>query len=206
MSGNIFDIVYRRAVAAFTKNNAETEENADFYELKTRHYKAPMNDIYEAIQKKVNIWIGWDLDTKKKDLGNIAILKCKVRTPLSLIKEAEVSIWLTEESDANGDTETIVNVKSTLNLDSSQPDLGENQRIIAMLILALDDLFPTGDNPIKPSVGKAFISKDEPRKTQKVHRTSVKVNKKKASATQAENPSNGRSKEIKVTFASKNKK
>ncbi|ACF13987.1 conserved hypothetical protein [Chloroherpeton thalassium ATCC 35110] len=205
MSGNIFDIVYRRAVSAFTQNSAETTENAEFYELKTRHYKAPMNDIYEAIQKKVDIWIGWDLDTKKKDLGNIAVIKCKVRTPLSLIKEADVSIWLTEEMDAQNQPETIVNVKSTLNLDNGQPDLGENQRIIAMLILALDELFPTSENPIHPSISKAFISKEEPKK-QKVETTTIKAPGQEEAAAKTEKPSNGKSKEIKVTFASKNKK
>jgi|GEM_PF-2006901 len=151
---NLLDILYRRISVSLSGKSAETSENAEFHELQSRHYKATLNELYEAIQKKIDIWFGWEITTKKKELGNVAIIKCNVRSYILGLFESKFSIWLTEETGKDGNPETIVNVKSSSDIPT--PDFGENQRMIAMLLLALDEMFPVSTDPIAFNLNRSF--------------------------------------------------
>ncbi len=206
---NLLDILYRRISVSLSNNSAETSEDAEFHELQSRHYKASLNEMYEAIQKKIDIWIGWEVDNKKKDLGNIAIITCKVRSYLFGLFESKFSIWLTEEKGADGNPETIVNVKSSADIPG--PDLGENQRMIAMLLLALDEMFPTSENPITSNLNRSFEQmnlgngKSTAKKSNDGYKNVVIKSKSKSSSGSGE-ASAGKPKELKVKITPKPKK
>ncbi len=206
---NLLDILYRRISVSLSNNSAETSEDAEFHELQSRHYKASLNDLYEAIQKKIDIWIGWEIETKKKDLGNVAIINCKVRSYLLGLFECNFSIWLTEVTGKDDRPETIVNVKS--NSDIPGPDFGENQRMIAMLVLALDDMFELSTNPTKSDLNRSFSQSDLgngksiPIKSKDGYKTVV-ISSKNKSGSKTDSSSTGKSRELKVKITPKPKK
>lgn len=136
---SFIESLYRRTVVAFTENAARTSDDAEFDELRPRHYKARLNEIYDAILKKVDIWIGWEAANNEKSLGNMAIIKCKVPSLLLVGTTCLVDIWLNEIKREDGSYETVLNAKSRCG--NMGLDLGESQRMITMLVFALDDMF-----------------------------------------------------------------
>lgn len=137
---SFLESLYRRTVVALTENVARTSEDAEFDELRPRHYKARLNEVYDAILKKVDIWIGWEAANKEKSLGNMAIIKCKVPSLLLVGTTCQVDIWLNEIKRDDGAYETVMNAKCSCG-NFLNVDLGESQRMITMVVFALDEMF-----------------------------------------------------------------
>lgn len=211
---SLFESIYRRTVVAFSDNVAKTSDDAEFDELRTRHYKARLNDIYDAILKKVDIWIGWETANREKSLGNMAIIKCKVPSLLLIGTQCQVDIWLNEIKRDDGTYETVLNAKCACG--SFGVDLGESQRMITMLVFALDDMFEQY-HPSTYTAGSSSFSNppeavnEKPAKTGKITVRMTPPPPKDGSPqsngssnTGNINPVTG-SREIKVNIPSKNK-
>jgi len=211
---SFFEMLYRRTVVALTENVARTSEDAEFDELRARHYKVRLNEVYDAILKKVDFWIGWEAANNEKSLGNMAIIKCKVPSLLLVGTSCQVDIWLNEIKREDGDYETILNAQCCCG--TIGVDLGESQRMITMLVFALDEMFEQY-HPSDYTVGSGSFSTppdaiaQKPQKGGKitVHMTpptsrdgAPQANGKANTGTV--NPVTG-SREIKVNIPSKNK-
>ncbi|MDW8465765.1 MAG: hypothetical protein RML35_06145 [Chloroherpetonaceae bacterium] len=146
------EALLRKFVLAFTQRESETSDNPEFLELKTRRYRAPVGETYDAAVTVLSRWLGWQIKTRQKNLGGMALLKCEVTSLALGGNTLELSIWFTEETLPDGTKQTSVNCKCISNAPT-KGDLGETQRAIAFFLSALDD--EVIETPITQTVSSA---------------------------------------------------
>jgi hypothetical protein len=133
-----FDIspnaLLRKALQAFTTSMSETSETPEYIELKTRRYKARVRDVYEIALSLPSRWFGWRVVSREKNLGGMSAFKCEIFSALLGGNRLELSVWMIEETDTNGEVMTVVNAKC-LSQAPTKGDLGECRRNIAFFSL-----------------------------------------------------------------------
>jgi hypothetical protein len=140
----------RKAVLALTKNGAETSETPEFSELKTRHYRAKVGEVYTAAIQVSGRWLGWRITSREKNLGSMAAIKVEFKSLVLGGNTCELAVWFSEEKNADGVVMTTVNAKSVSDVQTNG-DLGENRRVIAFFLFALDEeVIENKSIPIKP--------------------------------------------------------
>jgi adenylate kinase len=138
----------RKAVLAFTSREAETSETPEFGELKTRRYRAPLREVYDAAIQVASRWFGWRIISREKNLGSVASIKCDIISVALGGNHLELSVSLVEEVETNGETVTIVNAKSVADVPT-KGDLGENRRWIGLFLSNLDEEVIQTASPVK---------------------------------------------------------
>ncbi|MCS6989520.1 MAG: hypothetical protein NZM06_08395 [Chloroherpetonaceae bacterium] len=144
------DALWRKTLQAFTKNEAETSENPEYIELKTRRYRAAMRDVYEVALSLPPRWFGWRVVSREKNLGGMSAFKCEITSAVLGGNRLELSVWMMEEPDASGGVATVVNAKC-VSRAPTKGDLGECRRNIAFFLFALDDAFAPVSAPAPKS-------------------------------------------------------
>ncbi len=132
------EALLKKAVMAFTVRESETSDNPEFSELKTRRYRATINETYDAAVTVISRWFGWQLKTRQKNLGGMALLKCEIISIALGGNTLELSVWFIQENLPDGTPQTVVNCKCISNAPT-KGDLGETRRAIAFFLSALDD-------------------------------------------------------------------
>ncbi len=132
------DALLRKALQAFTSKVSETSETPEFLELKTRRYKARVREVYEIALSLPSRWFGWRVISREKNLGGMSAFKCDIFSALLGGNHLELSIWMVEETTADGEVTTVVNAKC-ISQAPTKGDLGECRRNIAFFLFALDD-------------------------------------------------------------------
>lgn len=132
------EALLKKAMLAFTQRESETSDNPEFLELKTRRYRAPISETYDAAVTVLSRWFGWKITTRQKNLGGMALLKCEITSLALGGNTLDLSIWFTEETLPDGTRQTCVNCKCISNAPT-KGDLGETRRAIAFFLSALDD-------------------------------------------------------------------
>lgn len=132
------EALLKKAMMAFTVRESETSDNPEFSELKTRRYRAPVSETYDAAVTVISRWFGWQLKTRQKNLGGMALLKCEITSVALGGNTLELSAWFVQENLPDGTPETVVNCKCISNAPT-KGDLGETRRAIAFFLSALDD-------------------------------------------------------------------
>jgi|YNPMSStandDraft_2_1061718.scaffolds.fasta_scaffold04627_4 hypothetical protein len=149
-----FDIspnaLLRKALQAFTTSMSETSETPEYIELKTRRYKARVRDVYEIALSLPSRWFGWRVVSREKNLGGMSAFKCEIFSALLGGNRLELSVWMIEETDTNGEVMTVVNAKC-LSQAPTKGDLGECRRNIAFFLFSLDDAVATTISATAPS-------------------------------------------------------
>jgi len=149
-----FDIspnaLLRKALQAFTTSMSETSETPEYIELKTRRYKARVRDVYEIALSLPSRWFGWRVVSRGKNLGGMSAFKCEIFSALLGGNRLELSVWMIEETDTNGEVMTVVNAKC-LSQAPTKGDLGECRRNIAFFLFSLDDAVATTISATAPS-------------------------------------------------------
>jgi len=149
-----FDIspnaLLRKALQAFTTSMSETSETPEYIELKTRRYKARVRDVYEIALSLPSRWFGWRVVSREKNLGGMSAFKCEIFSALLGGNRLELSVWMIEETDTNGEVMTVVNAKC-LSQAPTKGDLGECRRNIAFFLFSLDDAVATTISAAAPS-------------------------------------------------------
>ncbi len=130
----------RKAIQAVTSSSSETSETPEFIELKTRRYKASVREVYETALSMPSRWFGWQVVSREKNLGGMSAFKCEITSALLGGHRLELSIWMMEETDADGTPTTVVNAKC-LSKAPTKGDLGECRRNIAFFLFMLDEAF-----------------------------------------------------------------
>jgi hypothetical protein len=160
------DALLRKALQAFTNNASETSETPEYTELKTRRYNASVREVYELALSLPARWFGWRVVSREKNLGGMSAFKCEIFSTLLGGNRLELSVWMIEETNAEGETVTVVNAKC-VSQAPTKGDLGECRRNVAFFLFALDEAFaaskrvsatptappkqPTEPAPSKPS-------------------------------------------------------
>jgi hypothetical protein len=132
------EALLKKAVLAFTSRESETSDNPEFLELKTRRYRATVSETYDAALAVMNRWFGWQVKTRQKNLGGMALLKCEITSIALGGNTLELSVWFIQEDLPDGTPQTTVNCKCISNAPT-KGDLGETRRAIAFFLSALDD-------------------------------------------------------------------
>lgn len=132
------EALLKKAMLAFTNRESETSDNPEFSELKTRRYRAPVSETYDAAVAVISRWFGWQIKTRQKNLGGMALLKCEITSVALGGNKLELSVWFVQENLPDGAPETTVNCKCISNAPT-KGDLGETRRAIAFFLSALDD-------------------------------------------------------------------
>ncbi|MFN3385740.1 MAG: hypothetical protein ACK42Y_04035 [Candidatus Thermochlorobacter sp.] len=132
------EALLKKAVMAFTVRESETSDTPEFSELKTRRYRATINETYDAAVTVISRWFGWQLKTRQKNLGGMALLKCEITSIALGGNTLELSVWFIQENLPDGTPQTVVNCKCISNAPT-KGDLGETRRAIAFFLSALDD-------------------------------------------------------------------
>ncbi len=132
------EALLKKAVLAFTTRESETSDNPEFLELKTRRYRATVSETYDAALAVMNRWFGWQVKTRQKNLGGMALLKCEITSIALGGNTLELSVWFIQEDLPDGTPQTTVNCKCISNAPT-KGDLGETRRAIAFFLSALDD-------------------------------------------------------------------
>lgn len=132
------EALLKKVVMAFTVRESETSDNPEFSELKTRRYRATINETYDAAVTVISRWFGWQLKTRQKNLGGMALLKCEITSIALGGNTLELSVWFIQENLPDGTPQTVVNCKCISNAPT-KGDLGETRRAIAFFLSALDD-------------------------------------------------------------------
>jgi len=149
-----FDIspnaLLRKALQAFTTSMSETSETPEYIELKTRRYKARVRDVYEIALSLPSRWFGWRVVSREKNLGGMSAFKCEIFSALLGGNRLELSVWMIEETDTDGEVMTVVNAKC-LSQAPTKGDLGECRRNIAFFLFSLDDAVATTISATAPS-------------------------------------------------------
>lgn len=134
------DALLRKAVQAFTCNMSETSETPEFLELKTRRYKASVREVYEKALSLPPRWFGWRIISREKNLGGMSAFKCEIFSAVLGGNRLELSVWMIEETSADGTVTTVVNAKCVSNAPT-KGDLGECRRNVVFFLFALDEVF-----------------------------------------------------------------
>lgn len=134
------DALLRKALQAFTSSASETSETPEYIELKTRRYKASAREVYELALSLPARWFGWRVVSREKNLGGMSAFKCEIFSTLLGGNRLELSVWMIEETNAEGETVTVVNAKC-ISQAPTKGDLGECRRNVAFFLFALDDAF-----------------------------------------------------------------
>ncbi len=132
------EALLKKAVLAFTSRESETSDHPEFLELKTRRYRATVSETYDAALAVMNRWFGWQVKTRQKNLGGMALLKCEITSIALGGNTLELSVWFIQEDLPDGTPQTTVNCKCISNAPT-KGDLGETRRAIAFFLSALDD-------------------------------------------------------------------
>jgi hypothetical protein len=132
------EALLKKAFLAFTSRESETSDNPEFLELKTRRYRATVNETYDAALAVMSRWFGWQVKTRQKNLGGMALLKCEITSIALGGNTLELSVWFIQEDLPDGTPQTTVNCKCISNAPT-KGDLGETRRAIAFFLSALDD-------------------------------------------------------------------
>ncbi len=132
------EALLKKAVLAFTSRESETSDHPEFLELKTRRYRATVGETYDAALAVMNRWFGWQVKTRQKNLGGMALLKCEITSIALGGNTLELSVWFIQEDLPDGTPQTTVNCKCISNAPT-KGDLGETRRAIAFFLSALDD-------------------------------------------------------------------
>ncbi len=132
------EALLKKAVLAFTTRESETSDHPEFLELKTRRYRATVSETYDAALAVMNRWFGWQVKTRQKNLGGMALLKCEITSIALGGNTLELSVWFIQEDLPDGTPQTTVNCKCISNAPT-KGDLGETRRAIAFFLSALDD-------------------------------------------------------------------
>ncbi len=147
------DALLRKALQAFTTSVSETSETPEYIELKTRRYNARARDVYEIALSLPSRWFGWRVISREKNLGGVSAFKCDIFSALLGGNRLELSLWMIEETNADGEVTTVVNAKC-ISQAPTKGDLGECRRNIAFFLLALDDAVAAMTS-VKPSSSTA---------------------------------------------------
>jgi hypothetical protein len=132
------DALLRKALQAFTSSASETSETPEYIELKTRRYKARVREVYEIALSLPSRWFGWRVISREKNLGGMSAFKCEIFSALLGGNRLELSVWMIEETNADGEVTTVVNAKCASQAPT-KGDLGECRRNVAFFLFALDD-------------------------------------------------------------------
>ncbi len=144
------DALLRKALQAFTSNASETSETPEFLELKTRRYKARAREVYEIALSLPSRWFGWRVISREKNLGGMSAFKCEIFSALLGGNRLELSVWMLEETTADGEVTTVVNAKC-ISQAPTKGDLGECRRNVAFFLFALDDALAATTSATSPS-------------------------------------------------------
>jgi len=132
------DALLRKALQAFTTSVSETSEMPEYIELKTRRYNARSREVYEIALSLPSRWFGWRVISREKNLGGMSAFKCDIFSALLGGNHLELSVWMIEETNADGEVTTVVNAKCASQAPT-KGDLGECRRNVAFFLFALDD-------------------------------------------------------------------
>ncbi len=144
------EALLRKAIQAVTTNSSETSETPEFIELKTRRYKASVREVYETALALPPRWFGWRIVSREKNLGGMSAFKCEIFSALLGGNRLELSVWMMEETEADGSVTTVVNAKC-ISTAPTKGDLGECRRNIAFLLFALDEVFAESNRTPLPA-------------------------------------------------------
>ncbi len=159
------EALLKKAILAFTSRESETSDNPEFLELKTRRYRATVSETYDAALTVMNRWLGWQVKTRQKNLGAMALLKCEITSIALGGNTLEMSVWLIQENLPDGTPQTTVNCKCISNAPT-KGDLGETRRAIAFFLSALDDeviQIPVSQNAPSEPKSETLQTQDTPK-------------------------------------------
>jgi len=123
------EALLKKVVLAFTTRESETSDNPEFLELKTRRYRATVSETYDAALAVMNRWFGWQVKTRQKNLGGMALLKCEITSIALGGNKLELSVWFIQEDLPDSTPQTTVNCKCISNAPT-KGDLGETRRAL----------------------------------------------------------------------------
>lgn len=130
----LFAGIFILARVVFPGNIAETTQNSEDAELKTRIYDAGLQEVFNAVKQTVptlsTYGSNWKL-TDSKTENDAATLKAEVPV-IVFTDDLEVKL-----KETNG--KTSVDVRS--NSRTGQSDFGENRRHLLQILNALDERF-----------------------------------------------------------------
>jgi hypothetical protein len=159
------EALLKKVVLAFTTRESETSDNPEFLELKTRRYRATVSETYDAALAVMNRWFGWQVKTRQKNLGGMALLKCEITSIALGGNKLELSVWFIQEDLPDGTPQTTVNCKCISNAPT-KGDLGETRRAIAFFLSALDDeviQIPVSQNTPSEPKSETLQTQDTPK-------------------------------------------